>query len=386
MSDKPVKSSFWLKLLLALGIVVAIVVGIVLYTRPTAIVETVVSGDAIDAKPGSVTVKEEYTMQMKSEIGGRVLNKDYHLEPGLAVKEGDVLVHLDPGDIEIEIEGLQNTYNSAKQRIEVGSAQTFVLETALSDFTNAERMFKLGQLSDSDYQIKRRAVDTAKQALALEKVRDQEDLNDDENKIKTEKRALEKMTVTAPFDGVISEVYAHPGDLIEKGASIVSLITTSRIVEAKISEEDFANISVGQDATIIFLPYGEFEFKGVVKKILPVADPETQRKLVQLTVTDIDPAKLSPGITGEVSIVVGRHAAKAIVPRRSLLNEHVYVVKDGKIELRAVKTGFVWLTGAEIVSGLEPGEQVIVEDLETFRDGDRVRIEEVPSDAFSKKK
>ena len=112
MSDKPVKSSFWLKLLLALGFVIAIIVGIVLYTRPTAIVEAAVSGDAIDAKPGSVTVKEEYTMQMKSEIDGRVLNKDYHLEPGLAVKEGDVLVHLDPGDIEIEIEGLQNTYNS----------------------------------------------------------------------------------------------------------------------------------------------------------------------------------------------------------------------------------------------------------------------------------
>jgi RND family efflux transporter MFP subunit len=386
MSTKSAKSPVWLKLLVVLGVIVAVVVGVILYTRPNAIVETVVSGDAIDAKSGSVTVKEEYTMQMKSEIGGRVLNKDYHLEPDLRVKEGDVLVHLDPGDIQIEIEGLQNTYNSVKQRMDLGSAQKFVLETAKSEFENADRMFKLGQLSDSEYQIKRRAVETAKQALELEKVRDQEDLNDDENKIKTEKRALEKMTVTAPFDGTISEVYAHPGDLIQKGDPIVSLITNSRIVEAKISEEDFANIKVGQDATIIFLPYGEFEFKGIVKKILPVADAETQRKLVQLVVTDIDPDKLVPGYTGEVSIVVGRHAAKAIVPRRALLNEHVYVVKDGKVELRPVKTGFVWLTGAEIVSGLDPGEQVIVEDLETFRDGDRVRVEEIPSDAFSKKK
>jgi RND family efflux transporter MFP subunit len=386
MSAKTTRSPFWLKLLVALGVLVAIVVGVVLYTRPTAIVETVVSGDAVDAKPGSVTVKEEYTMQMKSEIGGRVLNKDYHLEPGMHVKEGDVLVHLDSGDIQIEIEGLQNTYDSEKQRMELGSAQKFVLETAQSDFSNAERMFKLGQLSDSDYQVKRRAVDTAKQALALEKVRDEEDLHDDENKLKTERRAVEKMTVTAPFEGDVSEVNAHPGDLIDKGAAIVSLITTSRIVEAKISEEDFANIKVGQDATIIFLPYGEFEFKGIVKKILPVADSETQRKLVDLTVTDIDPAKLSPGITGEVSIVVGRHPAKAIVPRRALLNEHVYVVKDGKVELRPVKTGYVWLTGAEIVTGLEPGEQVIVEELESFRDGDRVRVEELPSDAFSKKK
>jgi hypothetical protein len=37
------------------------------YLRPTARVETVVSGEAVDAKPGSVTVKEEYAMQMKSE-------------------------------------------------------------------------------------------------------------------------------------------------------------------------------------------------------------------------------------------------------------------------------------------------------------------------------
>ena len=62
------------------------------------------------------------------------------------------------------------------------------------------------------------------------------------------------------------------------------------------------------------------------------------------------------------------------------------MVKDGKVELRAVTKGYVWLTGAEIVSGLEPGEQVIVEDLETFRDGDRVRVEELPSDAISRKK
>jgi multidrug efflux pump subunit AcrA (membrane-fusion protein) len=51
-----------------------------------------------------------------------------------------------------------------------------------------------------------------------------------------------------------------------------------------------------------------------------------------------------------------------------------------------VKPGFEWLTGAEIVEGLDPGEQVIVEDLETFRDGDSVKVEELPSDAFGKKK
>jgi multidrug efflux pump subunit AcrA (membrane-fusion protein) len=174
--------------------------------------------------------------------------------------------------------------------------------------------------------------------------------------------------------------------LIDPGSTIVSLITTAREVQAKISEEDFADIKVGQKVSATFLPYGEFVYNGVVEKILPTADPETLRHLVDLTITDIPPAKLIPGITGEVSIEVGKRQAKAIIPRRALLNENVYVVKDGKVELRQVKKGYVWLTGVEILEGLEPGEDVIVEDLESFRAGDSVKIQELPSDAFSKKK
>jgi RND family efflux transporter MFP subunit len=244
----------------------------------------------------------------------------------------------------------------------------------------------MGQISKSDYEKSRRAVDTIKQQQQMEDVLNQENLNLDKTTLATKELEKEKMTIRAPFDGEVSAVLARPGDLIDPGSPIVSLITTTRVVEAKISEEDFANIKVGQSALVIFLPYGEWEYHATVKKILPTADPETQRHLVDLTVTDIEPEKLIPGITGEVSIVVGSHEAKAIIPRRALLNESVFVVKDGKVELRHVKPGYEWLTGAEIVEGLEPGEQVIVEDLETFRDGDSVKVEELPSDAFGKKK
>lgn len=345
-----------------------------------------ISGEAVDAKPGSVTVKEEYAMEMKSEVAGRVLKEGYKLEIGMPVKEGDLLVHLDTGDVQIEIDQAQNEYESAKQRISVGSAATYALETAKSEFTNVERLFKMGQESDSNYQKAHRAVETLEQSLALEKVRNEEDLKTDETTLRTKRRQMEKMTITAPFDGIISAVAAHPGDLINSGSPIVTLITTTRLVEAKISEEDFADIKKGQKATIIFLPYGEFIYNGTVKKILPTADPETQRHLVDLDVTDIEPAKLIPGITGEVTIVVGSRHANAIIPRRALFNESVYVVKDGVVELRRVKPGYLWLRGAEIVEGLKPGERVIVEDLETFRDGDRVRVEELPADVLDVKK
>jgi RND family efflux transporter MFP subunit len=386
MPAKPRRIPFWLKAVLALLVVGAAVVGTLQYLRPVAKVEVVVGGEAEDAKPGSVTVKEEYAMQMKSQISGRVLREGYNLDPGMHVKEGDVLVHLDTGDVQIEIEQVKNTMESSKQRVALGSSASFTLETAQSDFINTERLFKMGQVSDSDYQKARRAVETIKQQLALEKVLNEENLRTDENTLKAKERQMEKMTIRAPFDGQVSAVFAHPGDLVDQGSPIVSLITTSRIVEAKISEEDFANIKVGQVASVTFLPYGDWLYNGTVTKILPTADPETQRHLVDVSIRDIEPNKLIPGITGEVTIVVGSRHAKAIVPRRALLNESVYVVKDGKVELRRVKTGYIWLTGAEILSGLEPGEQVIVEDLDSFREGNSVRTEELPSDIFAKKK
>jgi len=386
MSDKPRRSFLWLKVILALAVLGGIAFAVVLTMRPVAKVEAVVSGEAKDLKPGSVTVKEEYSMQMKSAIGGRVLKDGYTLDPGMHVKEGDLLVHLDPTDIQIAKDQIQNQYESVKQRIGVGSAQTFALESAQSDFNNTERLFKMGQVSDSDYQKARRLVETVKQALALEKVTNEEDLKTDENTIRARQNDIDKMTIKAPFEGIVSYVFAHPGDLIDAGSPIVSLITTNRLVEAKISEEDFANIKVGQPAAVHFLPYGAWVYNGTVKKILPTADPETQRHLVDLDMKDIEPEKLIPGITGEVTIVVGTRQAQAIIPRRALLNESVFVVRDGRVELRKVKKGYVWLTGAEILEGLEPGEQVIVEDLDSFRDGDHVRVEELPSDAFSKKK
>jgi multidrug efflux pump subunit AcrA (membrane-fusion protein) len=51
------------------------------------------------------------------------------------------------------------------------------------------------------------------------------------------------------------------------------------------------------------------------------------------------------------------------------------VVSNGRVELRKVQVGYVALNVVEILSGLKAGEQVLVEKLDQFRDGDRVRVE-----------
>ena len=82
-----------------------------------------------------------------------------------------------------------------------------------------------------------------------------------------------------------------------------------------------------------FLTYGENQYAAKVVKILPTADPATQRNVVHLEV-EIAPEKLVPGITGEVVIEVGEHEHTLIVPRRAVFGTNLYAVNDGRIEFR----------------------------------------------------
>ena len=362
------------RILIIIAASVAVVVLIAALLKPTAKVAPVTKGRATSSVPGSVTVQAEYQMELKSEIGGRVIKSE--LDPGQAIKAGMVLVQLDTGDLTLEIEQIENEYETAKKRIAVGSAIKLDLESATESLQNFERLTKAGNYPAAELEKQRRLVKQIEQRLALEGVTNAQLLATYENTLKVKRRQLEKMTIVAQFDGVVSQVFARPGDLIGTGAPIAVLIATSRTVEAKISEENFSGIQLGQKASVRFLGYGDWQYEATVTKILPTADSETQRYIVHLEVK-IEPEKLIPGITGEVSIIVGERMSEANIPRRALFGNSVYVVEKGRVKLRTVELGYVSLTMVEVLKGLKAGDLVIVDQLDHFRDGDRVRTDVV---------
>jgi len=364
---------------------VAIGIAAFLALRPVATVEPVVSGQAIDAKPGSVTVMEEYSMELKTDLPGRLLKKNFNLYPGQDVVTDQILAQLDSTDLRLAMDKDQIDFAATKERFKTDHSTELSLESLHADLANFRRMNKLGTYPDNDLAKREREVKIQEQHGDLEKIDHQQTLATFENTLKGEQHKIDQMTIKAPFDAVVSAVYKHPGDLIGQGDSIATLITTHKVVVGKISEEDFAEIKKGEKASVIFISYGGWIYDATVSKILPTADPETQRHVIHLDV-QIAPEKLVPGINGEVTVEVGRHAAKAIVPRRaifSLNGDNVYLVKEGRVERRPVKKGFVWLKGIEIVDGLQAGDLVIVDSLEEFHDGQRVRVRELPSDALS---
>lgn len=365
------KSNLGLKLGLALVLLLAVIVVVLATLRPAAKVAIVTHGRAVNSVPGSVLVTAARLSQLTSEIGGRILKNE--LEPGKIVKEGEVLVQIDTGDLDLVIEKIQIDLESAQKRVAAGSAIKFEFDTALENLQNAERQHARGSLSVQDLTRQNRAVEAIKLRMVQDEVANKQLIDTYQNQLKVNQRQREKMTITAPFDGVVSVVNARKDDQIGNSYSIATLITLSRQVEAKISEENFASVQIGQRAVVRFLTYGDQTYDGIVLSKLPTAEAGTQRYIARLGVK-IAPEKLLPDLTGEVSIIVGEHEAKARVPRRALFDGFVYVVKDGRVERRKVTTGFTDLSSAEVTEGLQEGEQVIVDDLDQFHDGDRVRI------------
>ena len=368
----PSKSSpLILKLFLAVAIIAAAIVATIYALRQVAAVAIVSRGKAIDAVSGSVTVQAEFEMDLKGEYPGRVVRSE--LDPGKPVKTGDFLAQIDTSKLELEIEKTANELAAKEKKVAIGSPLDVALENARDDLAEKERLLKGGGIAELEVIRQRRVVQVAQQTRDLDKVSNEQELASLQNTLKTLKLQLSRMTITAPFDGKVAQVLAHPGDMLGADAPIAHLIASNRMVEAKVSEEKFANIRIGQKATVRFLTYGDAQFPATVTKILPTADPATQRYVVYLQV-EIAPEKLVPGITGEVVINVGEHENTLLVPRRALYGRRLLVVKNGRVEERTPEVGYVSLNEVEVLSGVAEGEAVIVEQIERFRPGDSVRI------------
>jgi len=84
---------------------------------------------------------------------------------------------------------------------------------------------------------------------------------------------------------------------------------------------------------------------------------------------------LTPRLTGEANIIVAERENTLIIPSRALLGDRVYAVKNGKVDIRLVLKGYQGLHNVEVLEGLEEGELVIVEDLDRFKQGNKVKVQ-----------
>jgi len=373
MSQSSSFPKWGLRLGIAAAVILVIIYAFSYLTRPVAQTVAAIRNKAVDTRPGTVQVKAEFEVELKSEVGGRV--KTSELEVGKRVFKGDVLITIDPGDIDLEIERIHNELAAAKTRNDLGStlrADEFILKETLD---NLERQTKVGAYPVAELEKDRRKYEQAKQRRELDEVNLKLAVENLENSLRSKEREKSKMTIVAPSDGVVTEVLARVGDLIDRNAPIADMISVGRTIMAKLSEDNFAAIKLGQKASVHFLTFGNENYPATISKVLPSADPTTQRYTVHLDVALPEDKNIMPGLTGEVSIIIAERANAVMIPRRALVGDFVYVVEGGKIALRKVEKGFDAINYVEILKGVQAGELVVVEKQDRFRAGERVRTE-----------
>ena len=339
--------------------------------RPVVITATAKRGRVVDAVPATISVRAEYLMELRTEVAGRVAHSA--LAVGRALQGGEELLRIDDAELRMQVDALQRDLQTAVRRADIGFPVETQLVSAREALAKAERAAQSGGIAPAELAQQRRAVQQLEQQLALDKLARQGERDALETAWETKRRELEKTRLVAPAAGKIVEVLARPGDLLAAGAVVARVLSETRVVEAKIAEENFASVRAGQSASVRFLTYGHEQFPATVTAILPVAEADTRRYTAQLAV-EVAPERLVPGLSGEALIIVGVRENVVVVPRRALAGDEVRVLENGRVRVRKVSRGFGNLAEVQIVDGVKEGEVVIVESPETFRDGERVRV------------
>lgn len=397
MLVKKNKGGALINLGLFLLVLAAIAVVISYRLEGTARVKLVKRDTAVDAVTGTVNVDADGgTKELKSEAAGKILWCEA-LGLGNHFKENDPLLKLDSSELERSIADTKRKYEQETERARValtGGQPELLADAHLTDaerteviqknnparkrakevVDTAKRVFELGNIAEEEMKTAERALEAIDLELKVKALEEKTKDADYDTTMAALKDQLKRMAILAPSDGQVDQNFAWKGMLINTGQTVATFFSNTRLVAAKISEESFGKIRVGQKARLRLLTYGRQEFDAVVSKLLPKAD-DAQRFTAFLDVK-VDPEQLKPGSTGEVTITVEERANALMIQRRALFDsDKVYVVKNGRVEKRLVKVGFMALNVVEIREGLQEGEQVIVDNLDEFRNGQRVRTE-----------
>lgn len=283
------------------------------------------------------TVEARSRAQIETKVQARVERIAVVL--GSRVEAGDVLAELDTRDITARFRQAQAVYEQAAQDLKR-------FETLLSQQAATQQEF-----------------DGIKMRVAVAEASKQE-----------AEAMLSYARIVAPFSGVVTEKMIDRGDLAVPGRPLFTLEQdgSPRFV-LTIPESNAGSISRG-DSVQIEIPASDTTLTGIVTELSPSADPMTRSYQIKADLPST--TKLRPGQFGRLLLPTGEASAlfvptSAIVRRGQM--ELVYVAtNDNLASLRMVRTGKVMSGWTEILSGLNPSENVVSSGLTELSDGDQI--------------
>jgi membrane fusion protein (multidrug efflux system) len=185
--------------------------------------------------------------------------------------------------------------------------------------------------------------------------------------------------VRAPISGTITGLPVRVGSTITVQTPIAQIARTSELeIVTYIAERFIGRIKNGLDALVSFDAFGENSFKARIAEVSPVLDPGTRSLEVKLRFTE-KANQVKAGMFAAIRIITQKNDGIIKIPATCIVNRFdqtfVFVVKNGnQVERREVVPGIQIDDKAEIVSGLNEGELVVIQGQNVLEDKAKVRI------------
>ena len=307
---------------------------------PVAVVSAT-RGEISSYVTATANLVAENEVQVISEIEGRVVT--LNVEEGTLVSRGAVLAVLDRDEAQIAVK---------KAEVRARNAEV--------DYNRLERLSTQNLISRGDFDKAGMDRDVAGQELAEAQWR------------------LSRTVIGSPFSGMVTAREITVGKHVRPGDALFTVTDFDPLIaEIFLPEREVMSLNVGRSVRLTSKANEEVRFEGRIRQISPVVDTATGT--VKVTVEAVNPPdSVRPGAFVQVDIVRETRPNATLVPREAIVRElqkaHVFVVEGEKAVKREVSIGIEQNGSAQIVSGVKPGERVIVEGQGGLKDGSKVKV------------
>jgi len=335
--------------------------------------ETVDVGDISQRVVAFGSIQPVQTVIVGSQVSGIIEN--IYVDFNSIVNKGDIIAQIDPSMFEADLSSARAELESAEAGLELARFQWERVQEL------RERQFITPSETDQ-------ARATLQQAEAQVRVR--------RHAVERAQRELDRSTILAPTDGIVISRDVEVGQTVAASLSAPTLFeiaTDLRLMQihANVSEADIGMVLEGQRVEFQVDAYRDRTFTGEVIQVrnAPLMEDNVVHYETIIAVSN-DERLLKPGMTAEVSIVAAERTDVVRVRNTALrarlpdtirpddaevtgdMNGQVYLISDGRITAKAVKTGLNDGLYTEILEGLETGDELAVGlSLRTQNESDR---------------